>query len=402
MTQSNKGNVVGRRSFITATAGSVGLLGATGATPALGKDAKSEAPNPLGLASLPMLRDYEARRASSYDRSGGNADNLPESKAGDVQRIMDVTGPGQITHIWLAVNTDDPLHLKRIVLRAYWDGETNPSVEAPIGDFFGLGLGEFFTYQSALTNVAPWRGLNCYFPMPFAKSALLTLTNEGPIKTDNYYFNIDYIAYDKPLEGAGYFHAQYRQQAPCQGWTDNWKSNGEPQIENKKNLEGKGNYVFFEAEGRGHFLGVTQAVLQNQDDWYGEGDEMIFIDGSELPVINGTGTEDYFNGSWDYKGPIGSAQPYSYLSIGTPFVENAEKLGGRYCSYRWHLEGPIPFRRSIKVTIEHGHANHRSDNFYTVGYWYQTEPHKNFPELPKAEDRIPRVFAVGGPGASRP
>ena len=228
---------------------------------------------------------------------------------------------------------------------------------------------------------------------------MLTLTNEGPTKVDNYYFNIDYIRFEKPLEDAGYFHAQYRQQAPCRGWTDNWKSNGEPQIENQKNLEGKENYVFFEAEGRGHFLGVTQAVLQNQDDCYREGDEMIFIDGSELPVINGTGTEDYFNGSWDYKGPTGPAQSYSYLSIGTPFVENAEKLGGRYCSYRWHLEGPIPFRRSIKVTIEHGHANHRSDNFYTVGYWYQTEPHKIFPVLPKVEDRIPRVFAVGGPGA---
>jgi hypothetical protein len=315
---------------------------------------------------------------------------------------MEVTGPGQITHIWLAVNTEDPLHLKRIVLRAYWDGEENPSVEVPIGDFFGLGLGEFFTYQSALTNVAPWRGLNCYFPMPFAKSALLTLTNEGPIKADNYYFNIDYIRFPKPLENAGYFHAQYRQQTPCQGWTDNWQSNSEPQVENKKNLDGKGNYVFFEAEGRGHFLGATQAVLQNQNGWYGEGDEMIFIDGSQAPVINGTGTEDYFNGSWDYKGPVGPAQPYGYLSIGTPYVENAEKVGGRYCSYRWHLEGPIPFRRSIKVTIEHGHANHRSDNFYTVGYWYQTEPHKNFPDLPKAEDRIPRVIAVGGPGASRP
>lgn len=255
MTQRKNENGVGRRSFIAATAGSVGLLGVTGATPALGKEAWSESPLLSGLGSLPLLRDYEGRRSSSYDRSGGNADNLPESKAGDVHKIMDVTGPGQITHIWLAVNTDDPLHLKRIVLRAHWDGEINPSVEVPIGDFFGLGLGEFFTYQSALTNVAPWRGLNCYFPMPFAKSALLTLTNEGPTKVDNYYFNIDYIRFEKPLEDAGYFHAQYRQQAPCRGWTDNWKSNGEPQIENQKNLEGKRITCFLKLKAEATFWG---------------------------------------------------------------------------------------------------------------------------------------------------
>jgi hypothetical protein len=401
MGQGKHRTALGRRSFIAATAGSAGLLGLAAGTPILGNGPAAESPLTLSLGSLPFFRNYEARRASSYDRSGGNADNLPEAKAGEVQKIMDVTGPGQVTHIWLAVNTDDPLHLKRIVLRAYWDGESSPSVEVPIGDFFGMGLGEFFTYQSALTNVAPWRGMNCYFPMPFAKSALLTLTNEGPIKADNYYFNIDYVSFDRPLEGAGYFHAQYRQQAPCQGWTNDWKSNSDPLVDKKTNLDGKDNYVFFEAEGRGHFLGVAQAVLQNQDGWYGEGDEMIFIDSSETPVITGTGTEDYFNGSWDYKGPSGPAQPYNYLSIGTPFVENAEKVGGRYCSYRWHLESPIPFRRSIKVTIEHGHANHRSDNFYTVGYWYQTEPHKKFPELPRAEDRVPRVMAVGGPGAER-
>jgi hypothetical protein len=238
--------------------------------------------------------------------------------------------------------------------------------------------------------------------MPFGKSALITLTNEGPVKVESYYFNIDYVSLETPLEGVGYFHAQYRQQAPCQGWTNNWTTNYEPQIEGKKNVDGKGNYEFLEAEGRGHFLGLTQAVLQNQDGWYGEGDEMVFIDGSALPVINGTGTEDYFNGSWDYKGPTGPAQPFGYLYIGTPYIENAERIGGKYCSYRWHLEAPIPFRKSIRVTIEHGHANHRSDNFYTVAYWYQTEPHKKFPELPKAEDRIPRVFAVGGPGASQP
>ena len=306
-----------------------------------------------------------------------------------------------IAHVWIPFGRDEkePFILKQLVVRAYWDDEKEPSVEAPLGDFFGLGLGNVVTYESALANVAPWNGMNCYFPMPFERSARITLANESQVPIESIYYHIDYLLFPKPLEGVGYFHAQYRQQAPCHGWTDDWKSDYEPQIEGKKNLDGKGNYVFLEAEGRGHFLGLTQAVLQNQDDWYGEGDEMIFIDGSELPVINGTGTEDYFGGSWDYRGPNGPAQPFAYQGIGTPYIVNNEKVGGRYCSYRWHLEAPIPFRKSIKVTIEHGHGNHRADNFYTVAFWYQTEPHGKFPELPKAADRIPRVFAVGGAGA---
>jgi len=371
---------------------------ASGAGPASGNWTPMGSLTPSSQASLALLAECEGRRASSYDRRGGNADYFSELKVGEPVTLADIAGPGMITHIWIPFGRSG---LKEIVLRAYWDAEREPSIETPLGDFFGLGLGEVFTYQSALTSIAPWNGLNCYFPMPFEKAARLTVTNEGRAPVNRLFFHIDYFLFKEPLEGVGYFHAQYRQQAPCHGWTDDWKSNYEPQIDGKKNPDGKGNYVFLEAEGRGHFLGLTQAVLQNQDDWYGEGDEMIFVDGSELPVIIGTGTEDYFNGSWDYRGPNGTPQPYSYLSIGTPYIANGEKIGGRYCSYRWHLEGPIPFSRSIKVTIEHGHANHRSDNFYTVAYWYQTEPHAKFPELPKVEDRIPRVYAVGGPRATQ-
>jgi len=306
--------------------------------------------------------------------------------------------------MWIAVNPmpDSGLYLKQIVLRAYWDGEENPSVESPLGDFFGLTLGEFFAYQSALTNVSPAYAMNCYFPMPFNKSARITLVNEGPTKVDNYYFNIDYVTIDRPLEDIGYLHAQYRQEAPCRGWTSNWKSDYEPTIDGKKNLDGKDNYVFFEAEGRGHFIGVTQGVLQNQDDWFGEGDEMIFIDDSQTPVIIGTGTEDYYNGAWDFRGPNGKTQPFAYFQIGCPYIDNGEKVGGKYCLYRWHLESPIPFQHNIRMTIEHGHANHRSDNFYTVGYWYQTEPHKTFGPLAKVLDRTPQVYIVGGPGPIAP
>jgi len=138
--------------------------------------------------------------------------------------------------------------------------------------------------------------------------------------------------------------------------------------------------------------------LQNQEGWWGEGDEMIFIDGSHLPQINGTGSEDYYNGAWDFGG-INGALPFSYLHNGAPYIVDAERIGGRYCLYRWHIESPIPFERSIRVTIEHGHANNRSDNFYSTAFWYQTEPHMPFPALPPVAERIPRVVSVGGPGA---
>jgi hypothetical protein len=267
----------------------------------------------------------------------------------------------------------------------------------PIGDFFGLGLGEYFVYQSALLAVAPIKALNAYFQMPFSSSARIAVTNEGKVRANNLYFAIDYVALPGLPAGVGRFHAQYRQAAPCKGWTNDWTSNGSPGINDRKNLDGKDNYVFLEATGKGHFVGVTQAVLQNQNGWFGEGDDMIFIDGDTLPTIDGTGTEDYYNGAWDFGG-----QPFGYLHNGAPYIVDPERIGGRYCLYRWHIESPITFEKSIRVTIEHGHANHRSDNFYTTAYWYQTEPHAAFPPLPAAADRIPNVFDPGGGAAPAP
>jgi hypothetical protein len=289
------------------------------------------------------------------------------------------------------------MHLKNLVLRAWWDGESTPSVEVPIGDFFGLGLGEYFVYQSALLAVAPIKALNAYFQMPFSSSARITVTNEGKLRTNSLYFAIDFVTLPSLPADLGRFHAQYRQGAPCKGWTNDWTSNVSPGINDRKNLDGKDNYVFLEAAGKGHFVGVTQAVLQNQNGWFGEGDDMIFIDGDTLPTINGTGTEDYFNGAWDFGG-----QPFANQHQGAPYIVDPERIGGRYCLYRWHLESPITFEQSIRVTIEHGHANHRSDSFFSTAYWYQTEPHAAFPALPAPADRIPKVFDPGGGAAAAP
>jgi len=346
------------------------------------------------LSSLPQARDkdYVQRRVSSYDRSGGNAD-FRTIAAGETVTLLDEAGPGLISHVWVTIASDDPSHLKALVLRMYWDGEAAPSVETPIGDFFGLGLGDYHLYQSLPLSVGSDKALNCFFPMPFGKHARITVTNEGMVKTDAFYFNIDYRAYSKPLAtDLLYFHAQYRQAAPAHGWTNQWTSNGDRIVNDKKNLNGEGNYVWMEATGRGHFVGVTMSVLQNQDGWWGEGDDMFFVDGESTPSINGTGSEDYFLGAWDFGG-----HPFSYGLFGAPVV-GQEVAGGRWSLYRFHLDSPIPFTKSLRATIEHGHANVRSDNYFSVAYWYQSEPHAAFPALPGLEQRIPRIYAVGGPG----
>jgi len=354
----------------------------------------AQSPASTALPSLTKPHEYVQKRVSSYDRTGANADARP-IPVGQTLTLLDEAGPGTITHVWITISDDEPYHLKKLVLRMYWDGDESPSVEAPVGDFFGLGTGDYFPFQSALLAVASDKALNSFFPMPFQKHARITVTNEGKGPVDSFYFNIDYQAYAKPLPpDTLYFHAQYRQAMPAPGWTNQWQSNSEPQVDQKKNLNGDGNYVWLEAKGSGHFVGVTMSVLQNQDGWWGEGDDMFFIDGEEKPSINGTGSEDYFLGAWDFGG-----HPFSYASFGAPVV-GAEFAGSRSSVYRFHLDSPIPFTKSIRATIEHGHANHRSDDYSSVAYWYQTEPHTPFPTLPTVEQRLPRLHPVGGPGNS--
>lgn len=380
----------------TVAGASTALLGVSTERMIAEPPAMPDALAPEQLFASARLRPYKARRSSSWDRSGGNNDAVPV-EPGKSATVLETTGAGVVTHLWFTINSPDPMHLKNLVLRAWWDGEATPSVEAPIGDFFGLGLGEYFVYESELLAVASIKALNAYFKMPFATSARMTVTNEGKIRTDSLYFAVDYVTLPQLPEGLGRFHAQYRQAAPCNGEINDWTNEYSPAVNDRKNLTGEGNYVFLEATGRGHFIGVTHAVLQNQDGWFGEGDDMIFIDGDTAPTINGTGTEDYYNGAWGF-----GDQPFAYQHNGVPSIANASRIGGRYCLYRWHTESPLAFEKSIRVTMEHGHANHRSDNFYTTAYWYQMEPHAPFPALPAPEDRVPRIFRVGGAGPAAP
>ena len=344
------------------------------------------------LADLTRPHDYVLKRISSWDRTGGNAD-MRTIAAGETFTVLEESGPGVITHVWITIASWEDGHLKKLVLRMYWDNEPTPSVEAPIGDFFGLGLGDYFTYQSLPLAVSSIKALNSFFPMPFQKTAKITVTNEGKLPVYAFYFNIDCRKYKNPLPADTlYFHAQYRQATPNHGWTNQWQRNGDPFVNDKSNLTGEDNYTWLEATGRGHYVGVTMSVLQNQDQWWGEGDDMFFIDGERLPSINGTGSEDYFLGAWDF-----GDKPFAYELFGAP-VKGDELAGSRSSVYRFHLDSPIPFMKSIRAGIEHGHANHRSDNYFSVAYWYQTEPHGPFPALPPVEQRLPKLYPVGGPG----
>jgi hypothetical protein len=369
-----------RRAFL----GNIARLGAVGAVVG-NKPLAAAAKSTDGEFRLPeyaCAQDYRSLKQSSFDRTGGNGDSWPIA-AGATKEVFSSEGPGVITHIWFTIAAESRFHLKEIVLRMYWDGESKCSVEVPVGDFFGLNLGEYSLYQSSFLNCSSVKALNCYFAMPFRKSARLTVTNEGTQPVDDFYSNIDYQLVPSLPERSMYFHAQYRQAAPN---TAIKFRDGEKEV----NLDGKNNYVFAETRGRGHLMGVTLGVLQNSDRWMGEGDEMIFIDDDKLPGINGTGSEDYFCGAWDFGGP-GAAIPFANLYNGAHLISAAEQAGGRYCLYRWHADNPVTFRKYLKYSIEHGHANNRADCFYSVAYWYQTEPFTDFPPLPPAAARNPTL-----------
>jgi hypothetical protein len=335
---------------------------------------------PVALPDYARARAGRSLKQSSFDRTGGNRDFWSIPGGGALEVFQD-PGAGVITHIWFTVSARSGDHLKELVLRAYWDGASKPSLEAPIGDFFGLNLNSYHIYESAYLACSPGKSLNCYFAMPYRNGARLAVSNEGRQEVGSFYSNIDYVTLPQLPRDALYFHAQYRQAAPCTPVTGDAA---------RVNPDGKLNYVFLETRGRGHLMGVTLGVLQNAPGWWGEGDDMIFIDDESTPAINGTGSEDYFLGSWDFGGRDG-AQPFAHAMYGAPLIVAPERTGGRYCCYRWHGDNPVTFERYLKHTIEHGHANDRGDNFFSVGYWYQAAPYTDFPALPPLAARIPQV-----------
>jgi hypothetical protein len=373
----------GRRSFLQRLFSGMGLGAATAAVPA---QAQPRAAG--GFNTLPAharMQNYRSLKQSSFDVTGGNHDSWP-IKSGAVQEIFNQPGAGVISHIWFTIAGGTPLHLKELILRAWWDGNAKPSIEVPIGDFFGLNLGDYTIFESQYIACSPGRSLNCYWAMPYRKGARMTVTNEGPRDIGAFYSNIDLMAVDALPADALYFHAQYRQATPTRAIHG-------PDGRDVLNPTGKDNYVFVETRGRGHLMGVTLGWVANAEGWMGEGDDMIFVDDDTKPIIVGTGSEDYFCGSWNFGGRDG-ARAFSHHQYGAPIIQSPERIGGRYCLYRFHGDNPVTFTKYLKHTLEHGHANDRSDMYYSCAFWYQDAPADGFPALPPLAERLPHVAQI--------
>jgi hypothetical protein len=350
------------------------------------------------LAGLARVLPHHTRRTSSWDRTGGNRDRLMIAPA-EVVELLNIQGAGQITHIWITSACREPDHLRKTLLKMYWDGEQEPSVLAPLGDFFGMGHAASRTFVSLPLVMAPTEGhgFNCYFPMPFKRGARIEVECQTFTHEVMLYYYVDYEELPDLGDDIGRFHVQWRRENPTVG-IDETGLTGHTINHGGKNLSGEGNYVILEAEGRGHYVGCHLDVdnlrvrpypmnTYRETNWFGEGDDMIFIDGDRWPpTLHGTGTEDYFNMAWGFQ------QAFSSPFFGVTMPGN-DNESGKISAYRFHILDPIRFQKSILVTIEHGHANRRSDDYSSTAYWYQIEPHKPFGILPM-EARLPLPGSV--------
>lgn len=370
------------------------------------------------LGDLTQRRSARSARLSSFDQTGRNRDNwivMP----GEERVLADIEGPGAITHIWmtqscriqpgpgqidpnvvgvpmleihnaLGVSWEvvDPDYYRKVLIKIYWDDQTTPSVIAPLGDFFGLMNSLSGSYDSMPLSVSAKEpelhtfggsaAFNSYFRMPFNSRARIVVENQNDIPYLQYFY-IDYELTKEPLgDEALYFHAHWRRALPNQGWGPDLQANS---IETTvANLDGAQNYVALETEGAGHYVGCTLAVRHFQGSWWGEGDDMIFIDDDSWPPsLHGTGMEDYFGHAW-------GMQRNAYLFNGT--IVHEEDVPGFHHSYRFHMVDPIRFEKRIKVTFEHGHGNHLSDDWSSTAYWYQTLPSPVL-DVPPVEQRLP-------------
>jgi len=352
---------------------------------ACSQTARSQAAEPVAagmLAQLMLPQNGQSRRASSSDPNlAANGDSktiLP----GQTLVLADLEGPGVIHHFWNTIVSLDPFSGRGLVLRIYWDDSKRPSVEVPLGDFFGVGHGVQASFQSLPVSVSSvGRARSCRWQMPFRKRARITITNErlefGPAAC---YYYIDWEKVDRLAEETLYFHARYRQQTPAQA----------------------GDHVLLETSGRGHYVGTVYSVHQTRAGWFGEGDDRFTIDGEQEPSIRGTGTEDYFDDAWGFREFAG---PFHGVTL-----YEGPLAGDRVTAYRWHLVDPIRFQKSLKVSFEHrgslftdegaqlASSDQREDWISSVAFWYQTPVATWKEPLPPASKRVAPyqiLFATG-------
>ncbi|ETZ22997.1 glycoside hydrolase family 172 protein [Pedobacter sp. V48] len=337
------------------------------------------------LSALSLIQDgVKTKRVSSYDRSGDNHDNLQNIKSGEKRTIFDVKGIGMINHIWITMGPEpNVLSRNDVILKMYWDGNDRPSVESPIGPFFGQGWNESYLFTSAALAATPsnGNGLVSYFAMPFSKGARIEIENQSGKDIRSLYFYVDYVEMKSLPANAGRFHAWYNTEltGPADSVeNEHWMFG--PGI---PNTTGKDNYIIADIKGKGHFVGVNYYVHSPTPYWYGEGDDMIFIDGDEHPALIGTGTEDYFNTSWG-----APKTPYSTPYFGYPKVNDDIGFLGKTHIYRFNIADPIYFEKSMKFTIEHGSMNVLTLDLASVAYWYQDKA-VGVPAIPDAAARKP-------------
>ncbi len=290
-------------------------------------------------------------------------------EAGETFTMAEIEGPGAIQHIWMTPTGN----WRFSIIRIYWDDEKEPSVECPIGDFFGMGWGEYAHLNSLPVCVNPGSAFNCYWTMPFRKKCRITMENINPEDPMTLYYQVDYALTEVP-EDAAYFHAQWRRSNP--NTTSDY-------------------VVVDDIKGKGHFVGMYMAWQVNNNGWWGEGEVKFFIDGDkEYPTICGTGTEDYFCGSYNFD------RHGKYTEFSTPYAglhqvirpDGTYRSQQRFGMYRWHITDPVRFDKNLKITMQDlgwrqgGRYLPQQSDIASVTFWYQAEPHHKFPELPAWEE----------------
>ncbi len=333
---------------------------------------------PLDPVEFARLKSFGAYRTSSNNLSVASNDDSKHPIPGETLVLADLQGPGIVNHIWITIADSEYGWPRLLRLRVYYDGHKTPSVDAPLGDFFGVGHGYERNLNSMMVRNASFgRARNSYWPMPFRKSCRITVTNEGKRRVTSFYYHVDWQKHSSLPEDIGYFHAHYRQATPPPS--------------------GK-LYTLLNIRGEGHYVGSVLNIVQTQMGWFGEGDEMFYVDDEPKPRIEGTGTEDYFNDAWALRVSDGAW-------TGIPVAEG-EGFGARLTGYRWHGTDPVPFKKSLRVAIEHfgwtynadGTARsgfeERSDFFSSVAFWYQKGVNEDLPEVPHGAARLPFGNAV--------
>ncbi len=351
-------------------------------TPALATAA--EGPMNGGLDGLIREQAYEARRVGSANPDIHQNSDLRQIAAGDTLVLMDEDGPGIVTHFWNTVSSRDFFYARSLVLRIYYDGNERPSVMAPLGDFFSMGHGIDRDLDSQPVSVTSHgRSRVCYWRMPFRGHIKITVSNDSQEHAvDAFYYQIDWQKHDQLPDDIRYFHAHYRQEFPAR----------------------PGNYVLLDTRGAGHYAGTVYSVHQMETGWFGEGDDFFYIDGAEMPQLRGTGTEDYFSDAWGFRE---FTRPY----YGVPLYEGIY-TGDRLTAYRWHIEDPVPFKKSLRVEMEHrgnvlddgvsfpagelGGFFERADWISSVAFWYQSPPVAVDDALPPPAKHIPPYRIING------